>query len=45
MVDSILTRDLPVTQGCVLAIAAVYALVSVLADVAHASLDPRLRHE
>src|SRR5262249_1722567 len=25
MVESILTRDLPVTQGCVLAIAAVYA--------------------
>jgi peptide/nickel transport system permease protein len=44
MVDSILTRDLPVTQGCVLAIAAVYALVSVVADMAHAALDPRM-HE
>jgi peptide/nickel transport system permease protein len=43
MVDSILTRDLPVTQGCVLAIAAVYALVSVVADMAHAALDPRLQ--
>jgi peptide/nickel transport system permease protein len=42
MVDSILTRDLPVTQGCVLVIAAVYALVSVAADVTHATLDPRL---
>jgi peptide/nickel transport system permease protein len=42
MVDSILTRDLPVTQGCVLAIAAVYALVSVIADMAHAALDPRM---
>lgn len=42
MVDSILTRDLPVTQGCVLVIAAVYALVSVVADVTHAVLDPRL---
>jgi ABC-type dipeptide/oligopeptide/nickel transport system permease component len=42
MVDSILTRDLPVTQGCVLVIAAVYALVSVGADVTHAALDPRL---
>jgi peptide/nickel transport system permease protein len=42
MVDSILTRDLPVTQGCVLAIAAVYALVSVVADMTHAALDPRL---
>jgi len=44
MVDSILTRDLPVTQGCVLAIAAVYALVSVVADVAHTVADPRLQH-
>jgi ABC-type dipeptide/oligopeptide/nickel transport system permease component len=44
MVDSILTRDLPVTQGCVLAIATVYALVSVVADMTHAALDPRL-HE
>jgi peptide/nickel transport system permease protein len=44
MVDSILTRDLPVTQGCVLAIAAVYAVVSVVADVAHTVADPRLQH-
>ncbi len=44
MVDSILTRDLPVTQGCVLAIAAIYALVSVAADVAHTVADPRLQH-
>jgi peptide/nickel transport system permease protein len=44
MVDSILTRDLPVTQGCVLAIAAIYALVSVVADVAHTVADPRLQH-
>jgi peptide/nickel transport system permease protein len=42
MVNSILTRDLPVTQGCVLAIAAIYALISVAADVAHAALDPRM---
>lgn len=42
MVDSILTRDLPVTQGCVLAIATVYALVSVVADFAHTILDPRV---
>jgi peptide/nickel transport system permease protein len=42
MVDSILTRDLPVTQGCVLAIAAVYALVSIVADLTHAALDPRM---
>jgi len=43
MVNSILTRDLPVTQGCVLAIAAVYAVISVMADLAHALVDPRLQ--
>jgi peptide/nickel transport system permease protein len=43
MVNSILTRDLPVTQGCVLMIAAVYAVVSMIADVTHALIDPRLQ--
>lgn len=42
MVDSILTRDLPVTQGCVLVIATVYALISVLTDLVHAMADPRM---
>lgn len=43
MVDSVVARDLPVTQGCVLTIAVVYALVSVLADFAHMILDPKLQ--
>jgi peptide/nickel transport system permease protein len=43
MVQSILTRDLPLTQGCVLLIAAVYALVSVLADATQVLLDPRIQ--
>ena len=42
MVQSILTRDLPLTQGCVLIIAITYALVSVVADGTHALIDPRL---
>lgn len=42
MVDSILTRDLPVTQGCVLLIAIVYAFVNVVADIVHVVLDPKL---
>jgi ABC-type dipeptide/oligopeptide/nickel transport system permease component len=42
MVNSILTRDLPVTQGSVLLIAAVYAIVSVFADLAHMVVDPRV---
>jgi peptide/nickel transport system permease protein len=44
MVNSITTRDLPVTQGCVLVIATVYAFISVLTDMLHAYLDPRLLH-
>lgn len=44
MVNSVLTRDLPVTQGTVLILAGVYALVSVFADFAHAALDPRLHN-
>lgn len=43
MVNSILTRDLPVTQGAVLLIAAFYALISVIADFAHTLVDPRVR--
>lgn len=42
MVDSVIARDLPLTQGCVLAIAVVYALVSVFADTVHMVLDPKL---
>jgi peptide/nickel transport system permease protein len=44
MVNSILTRDLPVTQAAVLVLAGLYALVSVVADITHAALDPRLHN-
>jgi ABC-type dipeptide/oligopeptide/nickel transport system permease component len=43
MVKSIVERDLPVTQGCVLVIASVYVLVNTAADVLQAYLDPRIR--
>jgi peptide/nickel transport system permease protein len=43
MVKSIVERDLPVTQGCVLLIASVYVFVNMAADVVQASLDPRIR--
>ncbi|TMF01307.1 MAG: ABC transporter permease [Chloroflexi bacterium] len=43
MVKSIVERDLPVTQGCVLLIASVYVLVNIGADVLQAYLDPRIR--
>jgi peptide/nickel transport system permease protein len=43
MVKSIVERDLPVTQGCVLLIASVYVLVNIGADLVQAALDPRIR--
>ena len=43
MVKSIVERDLPVTQGCVLVIATVYVLVNIGADAVQAYLDPRVR--
>src|ERR671933_129923 len=43
MVKSIVERDLPVTQGCVLVIATVYVLVNIGADAVQAYLDPRIR--
>jgi peptide/nickel transport system permease protein len=43
MVQSIVERDLPVTQGCVLLIASVYVVVNIAADLVQAYLDPRIR--
>jgi ABC-type dipeptide/oligopeptide/nickel transport system permease component len=43
MVKSIVERDLPVTQGCVLLIASVYVFVNIGADLVQAALDPRIR--
>lgn len=43
MLVAIQNRDLPLMQGTVLALAMVYALSNILADIAHAALDPRIR--
>jgi peptide/nickel transport system permease protein len=43
LVKSIVERDLPVTQGCVLVIALVYVLVNIAADLIQGCLDPRVR--
>jgi len=42
MIQSILERDLPVTQGCVLVLALVYVFVNLGADVLQCYLDPRI---
>jgi peptide/nickel transport system permease protein len=42
MVDAILTRDFPVTQGAVLIVAAVYVFANAIVDTLYAVNDPRI---
>lgn len=44
LVDSIGVRDLPMAQGCVLLIAAIFILLNLLVDVSYVWLDPRVRY-
>lgn len=43
LLTSIERRDYPVVQGCILTIAATYALVNLATDLLYARLDPRVR--
>lgn len=43
LVDSIARRDLPMVQGGVVFVAGIFALVNLVADVAYAAVDPRIR--
>lgn len=45
LVDSILSKDLPLVQGTVLFVALVYIAVNLLVDLLYAHLDPRIRFE
>ncbi|HEY7032242.1 MAG TPA: ABC transporter permease [Thermomicrobiales bacterium] len=42
LVQSVVTRDLPLAQGAVLLIAVIYVLVNILTDLVQAMLDPRI---
>jgi len=42
MVDSVLSRDYPVVQGCLLFTATVYVLVNLLVDLCYPIFDPRV---
>jgi peptide/nickel transport system permease protein len=42
-VEAILYKDLPVVQGIVLLVAAIYLVVNLLVDISYAFLDPRIR--
>jgi peptide/nickel transport system permease protein len=43
LVNAISTRDLLLVQGGVLLVAVTYVLINLIADVAQAVLDPRLK--
>ena len=42
---SILQRDYPVVQGCVLLVAVLFVLINLAVDLLYAWLDPRIRYE
>jgi peptide/nickel transport system permease protein len=42
LVDSILARDYPVIQGCLLLTASVYVVINLLVDLCYPLLDPRV---
>ncbi len=44
LVDSISARDLPMVQGCVLAIVTMFLLVHFFVDMLYTRLDPRIRY-
>jgi ABC-type dipeptide/oligopeptide/nickel transport system permease component len=44
-VQAIQTRDYPLVQGCVLAIAICYLLVNLLTDIFYGLVDPRISYE
>lgn len=45
MVDSILTRDLPVTQGALLFFAAIFIFVNLVVDILYSWADPRITYD
>jgi peptide/nickel transport system permease protein len=45
MINSIFARDFPIVQGVTLVFAILVVLVYLMADVAHAMLDPRVRFD
>ncbi len=44
LMESIMNRDLPVIQGCVLLIATIFLLINLVVDVNYALIDPRIRY-
>ena len=44
LVDSVITRDIPAVQGCILVIVLFFLVINTLVDVACALIDPRIRY-
>ncbi len=44
-VDAIRMRDLPVVEGCVIFLAAIFVLANLVVDLSYAALDPRIRYD
>jgi ABC-type dipeptide/oligopeptide/nickel transport system permease component len=44
-ITSILQRDYPVVQGCVLLVAVVFVLINLVVDLLYGLLDPRIRYD
>ncbi|MBL6728276.1 MAG: ABC transporter permease [Methylophilaceae bacterium] len=44
LVDSIQTRDYPITQACILLIATSYVCINFLTEILYQFIDPRMRH-
>jgi len=45
VVNAIYDRDYPLTQACVLVLALIFVLANLIADIAYAYIDPRVRYE
>lgn len=45
IVSSILTKDYPMIQGCILFIAVIFVLINFAVDLSYAYLNPRIRYE
>ena len=44
LVDAISARDIPLVQGCVLAIVGIFVTINLLVDLIYTYLDPRIRY-
>ena len=42
MVESILNRDLPVTQGSLLFFASIFIMINLIVDILYGFIDPRI---